>query len=452
MSQLEWSATTEADVPALVRLGTACLERDGGLPDLTDPEHLRTSLVTDTAISGRDELGDVVAAAAVGVDASGGRTATGLIDPSVMGRGIGQEIAEWVTTRAGGPVRFVLDSVSPEAEELFAQLELHRVFAESVMRHSLKHIPVVRRPEGVVTLPFTDDTSEAFHHAYAASFADQPGYDAGSARAWGRWLREQHGFHPEDSRVAMDLSGTWRASSPSPRGGSRRSVSSRSGVGGVSAPTSWPARSPPWPDAMRRPGSRSAATTPPGPSTSASASATGAPARCTRSGCRLRGWGTRPARTPLPGASMTLPDQPTSLPEEVVDAVRGARRILVLTGAGMSAESGVATFRDAQTGLWEEFDPTQLATEEAWREDPPFVWAWYAWRMQLVRQVDPNAGHRALAELAGLREVMIVTQNIDDLHERAGSAVTAHVHGSLDELRCADCGTAYTAEVSLPVA
>ncbi|MGO1164984.1 MAG: GNAT family N-acetyltransferase [Janibacter sp.] len=207
MSQLEWSATTEADVPALVRLGTACLERDGGLPDLTDPEHLRTSLVTDTAISGRDELGDVVAAAAVGVDASGGRTATGLIDPSVMGRGIGQEIAEWVTSRAGGPVRFVLDSVSPEAEELFAQLELHRVFAESVMRHSLRHIPVVRQPEGVVTLPFTDDTSEAFHHAYAASFADQPGYDAGSARAWGRWLREQHGFHPEDSRVAMDLSG-----------------------------------------------------------------------------------------------------------------------------------------------------------------------------------------------------------------------------------------------------
>lgn len=148
---------------------------------------------------------------------------------------------------------------------------------------------------------------------------------------------------------------------------------------------------------------------------------------------------------------MTLPDQPTSLPQEVVDAVRGARRVLVLTGAGMSAESGVATFRDAQTGLWEEFDPTQLATEEAWREDPPFVWAWYAWRMQLVRQVDPNAGHRALAELAGLREVMIVTQNIDDLHERAGSAVTAHVHGSLDELRCADCGTAYTAEVPLPV-
>lgn len=147
---------------------------------------------------------------------------------------------------------------------------------------------------------------------------------------------------------------------------------------------------------------------------------------------------------------MTVPDEPTLPPEDVVAAVRGARRILVLSGAGMSAESGVPTFRDAQTGLWENFDPAQLATEEAWRDDPPFVWAWYAWRMQLVRAVDPNAGHRALADLARSREVMVVTQNIDDLHERAGSAVAAHVHGSLYDLRCADCETPYTAEVSLP--
>lgn len=147
---------------------------------------------------------------------------------------------------------------------------------------------------------------------------------------------------------------------------------------------------------------------------------------------------------------MTMPEQTTTVPEEVVDAVRRARRVLVLTGAGMSAESGVPTFRDAQSGLWEEFDPSQLATEEAWRADPPFVWAWYAWRMQLVRHVDPNPGHVALAELARVREVMIVTQNVDDLHERAGSLVAAHVHGSLYELRCADCDTPYTDEVDLP--
>lgn len=142
--------------------------------------------------------------------------------------------------------------------------------------------------------------------------------------------------------------------------------------------------------------------------------------------------------------------EPTTIPDEVVDAVRGARRVLVLSGAGMSAESGVPTFRDAQTGLWEEFDPSQLATAEAFRLDPPFVWAWYAWRMRLVRDVEPHPGHRALAELAGLREVTISTQNVDDLHERAGSTVAAHLHGSLFELRCSDCDTPYTGDVDLP--
>lgn len=138
------------------------------------------------------------------------------------------------------------------------------------------------------------------------------------------------------------------------------------------------------------------------------------------------------------------------VPDEVVDAVRAARRVLVLSGAGMSAESGVPTFRDAQTGLWEEFDPSQLATAEAFRLDPPFVWAWYAWRMRLVRDVEPNPGHRALAELAGLREVTISTQNVDDLHERAGSAVAAHLHGSIFALRCSDCETPWEGEVELP--
>lgn len=204
---LEWSATTDADVGALVRLGRACLERDGGLPDLADPEHMRTSFVTGQAICGRDELGDVLAAAATGRDSAGGRTATGLVDPAVMGQGVGHELAEWVARHAGGPVRFVMDSVSPESESLLVDIGLHRVFAETIMRHSLRHVPVVKVPDDIVTLPFTDDTSEAFRRAYQEAFGDQPGYDEGSARAWGRWLREQRGFVPEDSRVAMDRSG-----------------------------------------------------------------------------------------------------------------------------------------------------------------------------------------------------------------------------------------------------
>lgn len=207
MAQLEWSPTTEADTDALVRLGSACLQRDGGLPDLADPDHMRSTFVTDMAICGRDELGDVVAAAAIGIDGTGGRTATALVDPAAMGQGLGHELAAWVTRNAGGPVRFVLDSVTPEAESLFADIGLHRVFAETVMSHRLRNIPFVRRPEDIVMLPFTDDTSAAFQHAYAASFADRPGYDEGSARAWGRSLREHRGFQPEDSRVAMDVSG-----------------------------------------------------------------------------------------------------------------------------------------------------------------------------------------------------------------------------------------------------
>lgn len=149
---------------------------------------------------------------------------------------------------------------------------------------------------------------------------------------------------------------------------------------------------------------------------------------------------------------MSADESTLDLSPEVLAAIRGARRFMVLTGAGMSAESGVPTFRDAQTGLWEEFDPSELATAEAWQEDPRFVWGWYAWRMHLVRGVEPNAGHRALAELARLREVAISTQNVDDLHERAGSSVAAHVHGSLFALRCTDCDTPYELQVDLPSA
>lgn len=131
-----------------------------------------------------------------------------------------------------------------------------------------------------------------------------------------------------------------------------------------------------------------------------------------------------------------------AVPDEVLALARGARRVCVLTGAGMSAESGVPTFRDVQVGLWERFEPAELATPEAWAEDPWQVWAWYAWRADLVRRAQPNAGHRALAQWQrhdGV-EVSIVTQNVDDLHERGGAQVLAHLHGSLFALRCAECG------------
>jgi len=109
----------------------------------------------------------------------------------------------------------------------------------------------------------------------------------------------------------------------------------------------------------------------------------------------------------------------------------------VLTGAGAAAESGVPTFRDAQTGLWERYDPLELATPEAFERDPELVWRWYRWRRELVSKVEPNAAHRALARLADLLpRLTLVTQNVDGLHQRAGSRGVIEFHGNLFENRC----------------
>lgn len=116
-----------------------------------------------------------------------------------------------------------------------------------------------------------------------------------------------------------------------------------------------------------------------------------------------------------------------------------ASNIVVLTGAGMSAESGVTTFRQATDSLWSTYSPMELATPDAWRRDPALVWGWYLWRMALVRDAEPNRGHRALAAAAEKRKLDIVTQNVDDLHERANSKGVVHLHGSLFAHRCFAC-------------
>jgi NAD-dependent deacetylase len=129
-------------------------------------------------------------------------------------------------------------------------------------------------------------------------------------------------------------------------------------------------------------------------------------------------------------------------PSTLIEQVRIARRIVVLTGAGMSAESGIPTFRDKLTGLWARYDAEKLATREAFQRDPATVWAWYEWRRRLVARCEPNLGHqalRALGALSWLEDLSIVTQNVDNLHERAGSTSVIHLHGSLFAPRCFDC-------------
>ena len=110
-----------------------------------------------------------------------------------------------------------------------------------------------------------------------------------------------------------------------------------------------------------------------------------------------------------------------------------AESVCVLTGAGMSAESGIPTFRDAQTGLWSRFDPMQLASEAGFRADPQLVWDWYAVRRDGVLAAQPNAGHLALAAYARAHpgRLTVVSQNVDDLHQRAGNADTIRLHGDI---------------------
>jgi NAD-dependent deacetylase len=112
--------------------------------------------------------------------------------------------------------------------------------------------------------------------------------------------------------------------------------------------------------------------------------------------------------------------------------------VVALTGSGISAESGVPTFRDAQTGLWARYDPLELATPEAFARDPELVWNWYAWRRELVEGATPNAGHAALVELErSVPNFTLVTQNVDGLHQEAGSENVVELHGNIRRSRCA---------------
>jgi len=122
---------------------------------------------------------------------------------------------------------------------------------------------------------------------------------------------------------------------------------------------------------------------------------------------------------------------------QLMDTLRAARSIAVLTGAGVSAESGIPTFRDAQTGLWAQFSPQELATPEAFRRNPRLVWEWYAWRRQLVAGAQPNPAHYALAAIEKcLQNFTLITQNVDGLHARAGTIRLIELHGNLSRVKC----------------
>jgi NAD-dependent deacetylase len=125
------------------------------------------------------------------------------------------------------------------------------------------------------------------------------------------------------------------------------------------------------------------------------------------------------------------------LVQTLATRLASASRVTVLTGAGVSAASGVPTFRGEQ-GLWRQYRPEDLATREAFYENPALVWEWYAWRRELIRRCEPNAAHEVLARWSSRTGFTLITQNVDDLHHRAGSERVVRLHGSIWELSCFD--------------
>lgn len=125
--------------------------------------------------------------------------------------------------------------------------------------------------------------------------------------------------------------------------------------------------------------------------------------------------------------------------ENAVRILKNAKKLFVLTGAGISAESGIPTFR-GKDGLWKNYSATELATPEAFDRNPELVWEWYMWRQNIISKAEPNHGHYALVELENLfDEFLLLTQNVDSLHQRAGSKSVLELHGNIFRTRCLKC-------------
>ena len=136
--------------------------------------------------------------------------------------------------------------------------------------------------------------------------------------------------------------------------------------------------------------------------------------------------------------------------EDLIQKLQQVEHLVVFTGAGISAESGISTFRDALSGLCKNFNANELASVEAYKRNPPLVWGWYEMRRRDVLNAIPNAAHKTIAQLAKkVKKITVITQNVDDLHERGGSVEVIHLHGSLHHPRCLICSEPYSLDESL---
>lgn len=220
MVALQWSALEQGDLDVVRGLAQTCLDHDGGLPELTEDDHLQRYFFGDVTIAGRDELGELVAIASLTYDDSGSRLASGLVHPSYRRQGVGESLVSWARKQAPGvPIKVVAETMSPEAESLYAASGLTRAHAEYVMVHRLNHISYIPLPPGVRTEPFTDETRHDFYLAYRESFGDQPLFPDPSEEDWLAISETDPDFQAEHSRVAysagsapiglVTVSGTW---------------------------------------------------------------------------------------------------------------------------------------------------------------------------------------------------------------------------------------------------
>lgn len=207
MSVLQWRPLADSDLEGLQGLARECLAADGGLPMLDSAELVRELFRSGPGIGGFDDLGELVAAAAM-LTVGSHPAATGLVHPAMRRQGHGEELVAWCRRQAGdGPVLVIAETMSPEAESLFASAGLRRTFAETVMVHEGHRIPKVARPVGLTLAAFEPQTEATFDAAFRAALADQPGYRHTSAAQWLADERASRSFRPADSRVALDADG-----------------------------------------------------------------------------------------------------------------------------------------------------------------------------------------------------------------------------------------------------
>lgn len=136
--------------------------------------------------------------------------------------------------------------------------------------------------------------------------------------------------------------------------------------------------------------------------------------------------------------------------QDLLTVLKNADNVAILTGAGISAESGIATFRDPD-GLWKKFNPAELASIDGFMANPKLVWEWYQHRVKIVNESQPNPGHYAIAEMQNLfKNVTVITQNVDRLHQKAGAKEVIELHGNIVTNRCFDCNNPFNGKTHLP--